>query len=491
MSTKIGRNDPCHCGSGKKYKRCHLALDELEERKSSPSPTPLSESDSARWPVTAASGLGTGLTDFASIVDDSSESSESPSPRLGLGRVASLLQLLSRKGPKSERAEFQRLLAQTQPVMEYLEREEEIEAAAKVLEAHQAKFNKLLKDEKAYLARTQALFAEERFAPLRFTAADVRRAFEQMGYPPNFSPDDQMVQTLRGAILYLADKDRRSQLAMSLLLHLPDYVASERHLDGWLIQHCAHVTTEYPEESNPFLFQMFSFGYDAWAEEQRGRDEKFLRKVGLDPARLQNMSLDEMDAWLQAQEADPVNKARMEAAMNANPNQRAQAVAGLERMERDSIKLLEREDGAFLLLPQNDVEPWLATLCQRLESAQATLSKLSADTPPDPAATKALADMIWPAMGEMAQSIFTPERIRQLISQLRKYRSEKFAAGDRTAASCAIGAIASLEREDDPARNYFLNALCFASMRPVLHAVSSRDSELRRPISTIEHPLSA
>lgn len=21
---KIGRNDPCHCGSGKKYKHCHL-----------------------------------------------------------------------------------------------------------------------------------------------------------------------------------------------------------------------------------------------------------------------------------------------------------------------------------------------------------------------------------------------------------------------------------------------------------------------------------
>ncbi len=25
---KIGRNDPCHCGSGKKYKRCHLRFDE-------------------------------------------------------------------------------------------------------------------------------------------------------------------------------------------------------------------------------------------------------------------------------------------------------------------------------------------------------------------------------------------------------------------------------------------------------------------------------
>lgn len=25
---KIGRNDPCPCGSGKKYKKCHLGRDE-------------------------------------------------------------------------------------------------------------------------------------------------------------------------------------------------------------------------------------------------------------------------------------------------------------------------------------------------------------------------------------------------------------------------------------------------------------------------------
>ena len=29
----IGRNDPCHCGSGKKYKRCCLDKDEAAERK--------------------------------------------------------------------------------------------------------------------------------------------------------------------------------------------------------------------------------------------------------------------------------------------------------------------------------------------------------------------------------------------------------------------------------------------------------------------------
>ena len=28
---RLGRNDPCRCGSGKKYKHCHLAEDERAE----------------------------------------------------------------------------------------------------------------------------------------------------------------------------------------------------------------------------------------------------------------------------------------------------------------------------------------------------------------------------------------------------------------------------------------------------------------------------
>ena len=31
MLKKIGRNDPCWCGSGKKYKKCHEAFDEKME----------------------------------------------------------------------------------------------------------------------------------------------------------------------------------------------------------------------------------------------------------------------------------------------------------------------------------------------------------------------------------------------------------------------------------------------------------------------------
>ncbi len=32
---KPGRNDPCHCGSGKKYKRCHMEADLQAQRQAS------------------------------------------------------------------------------------------------------------------------------------------------------------------------------------------------------------------------------------------------------------------------------------------------------------------------------------------------------------------------------------------------------------------------------------------------------------------------
>jgi hypothetical protein len=54
----LGRNDPCHCGSGKKYKACHLGQDEAAEReqrakqqeaqaKDAPAPAEGAEADAA------------------------------------------------------------------------------------------------------------------------------------------------------------------------------------------------------------------------------------------------------------------------------------------------------------------------------------------------------------------------------------------------------------------------------------------------------------
>jgi hypothetical protein len=51
---EIGRNDPCHCGSGKKYKNCHLVQDEEAARaarakaaEAAPAPAPAAEAEGA------------------------------------------------------------------------------------------------------------------------------------------------------------------------------------------------------------------------------------------------------------------------------------------------------------------------------------------------------------------------------------------------------------------------------------------------------------
>jgi len=53
VGPNLGRNDPCHCGSGKKYKQCHLAADEAasrEERAKSAENAPAPEAAAAPAP---------------------------------------------------------------------------------------------------------------------------------------------------------------------------------------------------------------------------------------------------------------------------------------------------------------------------------------------------------------------------------------------------------------------------------------------------------
>jgi hypothetical protein len=50
----LGRNDPCHCGSGRKYKQCCLAKDEANARAAR-----AKEAAEAPLPAEAASGIAT------------------------------------------------------------------------------------------------------------------------------------------------------------------------------------------------------------------------------------------------------------------------------------------------------------------------------------------------------------------------------------------------------------------------------------------------
>ena len=439
----VGRNDPCPCGSGRKYKRCCLA--EAERR----------------------------AAQKRESVPELGEDAPSVAPPADLDQLSGMMQKLARKTSSGkERALYEDLLAKTQPIIDYMKQQPAIEAAAQAIEAQRVDFEKLVEDQETYNKRTRLLFAEERFVSLRFTVDDVERAFNEVGRPTPGSSDDSFVATVRKAILHLADKDRRSWSAMSLLMLMPDYVAANRPLDAWILQHCSYLTRAACDDSNPFLFQMFSHGYEGWVAEEHVREEALLRQVGMDRSRLERMSMEEIDAWLQEQEADPTQRARLEKLLLANPAQRAQAEANLQQSERDAHKLLERQDVSHLFLSPDEIQPWLPELNEAVASVYAQFSDLTTPSP-SAAAGEAFMGARLPLVREMIAELFTPERIGSLAAQLKTYRNERFAAGDKRAAELANGAHIYVKNEDEPGCNQFLCILGYLSIMKAIEAMAN------------------
>lgn len=52
----LGRNDPCHCGSGKKYKSCHLGADEASQREARAAAAEAAPAPEASEPASGKSG---------------------------------------------------------------------------------------------------------------------------------------------------------------------------------------------------------------------------------------------------------------------------------------------------------------------------------------------------------------------------------------------------------------------------------------------------
>lgn len=63
---KIGRNDPCHCGSGKKYKNCHQKLN--------------GDSDSRKKGITTVVVIGLLLIIAAIVIFTTSKPTENSAP---------------------------------------------------------------------------------------------------------------------------------------------------------------------------------------------------------------------------------------------------------------------------------------------------------------------------------------------------------------------------------------------------------------------------
>lgn len=439
--TRPGRNEPCPCGSGKKYKRCCL------------------ESDAVNRTVSAVTG-------------------QPAIPQLAPDMPTALTQIESLVGrlPKSQRKEFESMLGPVRLAAEYESHRAAIDAASEALEAHRADYETLTRDRAALMREMDTLFDEGDFEPLRFTADDVHRAFEARGYPAEAMPHKERELCIENAALFLAPPDVRHDLTARLMLLLPRYVEAGRHMDAWIVQHCAVLTKEEPNALNGFLWAMFLHGLRDWEARRDVEHAGFMRDMGVDLDALKGMEPGEIDQWVAAQAADPSKKAAMERLMKRGSAIHDTAVANLRALEEAAIKLLEREDAEELLLPSDDLAPWLPRVVERLSACLADAAE-HGRRKDDGATRKAVGDAIYGVIDEMAPAIFTPERVAELRTQLRDYGRTLKAAGDGAAARIAHDAAILLHPEVMPIDSLFLRAICFTSIRLEIEYVASQSVE--------------
>jgi hypothetical protein len=357
---------------------------------------------------------------------------------------------------------------QMEEMAAYEARQDEIEAAMETLEAHRAEFEALAEDLDAAALGARRLFTEERFRPMRYTADDVHRAFEAVGYPQRHKRDPKTyVDIMVRAAQYLAgeEEDQRAHLARQLMMMLPEYVSAGRYLDGWLIQYSAFQMVEAPEQGNPFLAEMFQHGFEEWAEQIDGEQEALLQELGADRSGIEGMNIDEVEAWFQEAMADPEKKALVEAYYADHPLMSDQAEAEMWERERDALFLLERDDADCLYLSPEEVDPWMPVLKERLDPLGAQARQAAEQgTLDDLDITEAVGKVLVDISKEMAPAVFTPERIERLMTDLKAYRRVLLEAGEGESAMYAHAATRMLEWEDPPAENRMLVAICFASL---------------------------
>jgi hypothetical protein len=421
---KIGRNDPCPCGSGKKYKHCCLRKDRTRRT--------VAQANSARMEP-----------------DGGSETQ--------LAHIKSMAQTLLPHVPPEEVQGLKQILEKMDEIAAYEAMSGEIDAAAEVLEKHRAELEAMMQESEEVVERAQCLFAEERFAPWRFTADDVYHAFEAVGYPQRVQIDaEENQEIIDAAILHLAGEERRGHLARQLMKLLPEYVAAGRYRDAWLIQYCAWQMFEHRDGINAFLFEMFGYGFEAWATQIEDQKEAIVRELGFGPDQIRDsgMSVEELEARFQAQMADPEKKARLEAYYAQHAMMNAQSEAEVWELERGAISLLEHEDAGPLYLTVEEMQPWITPLLDRLEPFQGQgLQAAKEGRFDDPVLISVLRDGMMDVSKEMAAALFTPERVAQFVQVIKAYRRDLLAAKESQAAMYAHGALLSLEHVQDPAEN--------------------------------------
>jgi hypothetical protein len=204
--SKINRNDPCPCGSGKKYKQCCMNKDQEPRR------------------------LRAALASQLAAEDTSEEVAEA--------------------------------------MATYEKKFEEIEELTEVMDSHQREFQRLMNNPKALGEKAHTLFAGEEFESYRYNAKQVQEACRAAAYPePPATGTTEYGQFLILTTGYLADKKHRLDVGLELLELIPGKVEEEQYLDAWILQLSAYQMVETPTEANLFFTEMLNYGLQEWQGE--------------------------------------------------------------------------------------------------------------------------------------------------------------------------------------------------------------------------------
>lgn len=391
MIMTVGRNDPCPCGSGKKYKCCCF---------------------------------------------------------------------LKRETPVPETSTAHREL-----ILEYVSRRTEIEAAVQALEKHRRKFEKLTRNPAKFMEQAEKLFAEPPFADMRFSADQLQRAFEDVGYPTQDLTNAEFFNVARKAVRFLIDDSQRNAIGMRLMLLLPDYVKAGRYLDAWIIQHSAFIISEPDEgEIGAFLLAMFMHGFREWEEQREREQREILKKLGADPDEIRRMGYEGVETWMKEMMKDAGKTAAMSQFLDAYPELKAMSEVQCRRSEDAALSLLQREDARDLLLSYEEVVPWCLLMEQRMSQSPEIFPSVREGRKLNKSAEKAFGDLAFSVCAEMAAAVFTAPRLNRLAAQIHEYR-RSLSEEDREAIAGVHGALLALQSERKPAENPFLFGLCFMSVR--------------------------
>ena len=438
---KVGRNDPCPCGSGRKYKHCCLRQDQARRRQQREA---------------APSSLG-GPTDVGSLLQQ--------------------LRRLNRRARRSmsaaEAEELERQADEIESMAAYAVMQDEILDAMETLEEHGGDFERMMAHPASAIERALHLCEEDRFDDLRFTADDLGRAFEVVGYPAPgaHGMTDRDLDIITEAAVYLAgDEEDRLTRSRRLLMALPAYVAAGRYRDAWLLQHSAYRMVKEPEESEPFTFAMVTLALEAWGDRMRAHREALFAELGVEVLPPTSDNLEKAMAMAEGLAADPAAVARLERFYEAHPEVQTMMQDQLLELEREAASLLERRDARRILPSPDETAPWLETFVERTAHLQA-----QARSAPGVELAQEAQEIMGAVLREMVTAVYTPERIEELAAELKAYRRDLKAAGEHEAAQQAESALMVTATGMDPEQSGFLFATCYASLRLALRILAEAE----------------